>query len=227
MKRLFICATALGLFAATPALSAQDNNHGNKHNTTTQNASHGSGSAGGHQNNQGRAMTGGTHTKTVGTFQNMPSGPSMGAAHTTSFGTHQNTPTAVTTGNRYLPVSGNTHQSLTGHSTVDTTRARSGTFTNSVQNHPSINSLRLNVQASRQFHNGSYNAPQGYQSRHWGYGDRLPRGYFVSDYWIVDYLMFDLFTPPDGLIWVRVGDDALLIDRYSGDIVQVDYSVFY
>lgn len=227
MKRLFICVTALGLLAAVPALSAQDNNHGNKHNAATQDVSHGSGSAGGHQNNQGRAMTGGTHTNTGGTFQNMRSGSAMGTAHTTSFGTHQNAPAAVLTGNRYFPASGNTHQSLTGRSTVDTTRARSATFTNSVQSQPSINSLRFNVQASRQFHNGSYNAPQGYQYRHWGYGERLPRGYFVRDYWITDFLMFGLFTPPTDLIWVRVGDDALLVDRYSGDIVQVDYGVFY
>jgi len=33
-------------------------------------------------------------------------------------------------------------------------------------------------------------------------------------------------APPDGYVWVRYGDDALLIDEYSGDIIQVEYDVF-
>ena len=98
---------------------------------------------------------------------------------------------------------------------------------NTAGRHPTINSLRLNVQSSRHFRHGDYRAPRGYQARHWTYGDRLPRAYFVRDYWILDFLMFGLFEPPPDLIWVRVGNDALLVDRYSGDIVQVDYDVFY
>ena len=81
--------------------------------------------------------------------------------------------------------------------------------------------------APRVSRHGDYRAPQGYQARHWSYGGRLPRSYFVRDYWITDFLMFGLFAPPPDLIWVRVGNDALLVDEYSGDIVQVDYGVFY
>jgi Ni/Co efflux regulator RcnB len=93
--------------------------------------------------------------------------------------------------------------------------------------HANINSLRRNIQSPQHFRGGNYRAPQGYEQRHWGYGERLPRGYYTRDYWITDFLMFGLFAPPTDLIWVRVGDDALLIDRYSGDIVQVRYGVFY
>ena len=35
---------------------------------------------------------------------------------------------------------------------------------------------------------------------------------------------YGLFTPP-GLIWVRYDDDALLIDQYTGEILQVRYDV--
>jgi Ni/Co efflux regulator RcnB len=87
--------------------------------------------------------------------------------------------------------------------------------------------MRRNMQAPKHFHSGNYNAPQGYQYRHWSYGERLPRGYFARDYWISDFSMFGLFAPPSYLVWVRVGDDALLIDRDSGEIVQVRYGVFY
>jgi Ni/Co efflux regulator RcnB len=100
-------------------------------------------------------------------------------------------------------------------------------FGNTAGRQPSINSLRRNIQSSRHFRHGDYRAPQGYEARHWTYGGRLPRAYFVRDYWITDFLMFGLFAPPTDLIWVRVGNDALLVDRYSGDIVQVDYDVFY
>ena len=33
--------------------------------------------------------------------------------------------------------------------------------------------------------------------------------------------------PPPGTVWVRYGRDALLIDRYTGEVIQVEYSVFY
>lgn len=83
------------------------------------------------------------------------------------------------------------------------------------------------MQSARRFHGNSYNAPQGYQYRHWSYGERLPRGYFVRSYWLTSFMMYDLFAPPDGLVWVRVGNDALLIDEETGAIVQVRYDVFY
>jgi Ni/Co efflux regulator RcnB len=63
-------------------------------------------------------------------------------------------------------------------------------------------------------------------SRHWGFGERLPNAYFVRDYWLTDYLEYALFAPPEGLVWVRVGDDALLIDEYSGEIIEAEYGVF-
>ena len=30
-----------------------------------------------------------------------------------------------------------------------------------------------------------------------------------------------------GAVWVRDGDDALLIDRYSGEVIEVEYGIFY
>ena len=87
--------------------------------------------------------------------------------------------------------------------------------------------LRRNVQASQRFHAGGYQAPQGYSPRHWGYGDRLPGAYYARNYWLMDYAIYSLFAPPSGLVWVRVGPDALLIDQYSGEVIQVDYGCFY
>jgi Ni/Co efflux regulator RcnB len=84
-----------------------------------------------------------------------------------------------------------------------------------------------NVQASQRFNAGLYRPPMGYVSRNWNYGQRLPAAYYARGYWINDYLLYALYGPPSGFVWVRVGDDALLINRYTGEIVAVETGVFY
>jgi len=74
---------------------------------------------------------------------------------------------------------------------------------------------------------GGYRAPYGYYVRTWGFGDFLPRGWYGQNYWIGDFLDYDLPYPPPGYEWVRVGGDALMIDRYSGRIVQVVRGIFW
>ena len=90
---------------------------------------------------------------------------------------------------------------------------------NSGENHDS--------RASHHYRDGAYNPPSGYQARHWGHGDRLPDGYYARNYWIGNFVAFGLFAPPSDLVWVRVGDDALLVNQESGEVVQVEYGVFY
>ncbi len=36
-----------------------------------------------------------------------------------------------------------------------------------------------------------------------------------------------LEAPPPGCVWVRYGPDLLLVQRYSGQIVDVIYGAFY
>jgi Ni/Co efflux regulator RcnB len=90
-----------------------------------------------------------------------------------------------------------------------------------------VTSYHKNVTAERQYHFGSYNAPQGYTYHRYSYGDRLPQGYFAQAFWITSYLNFGLITPPDGYVWVRYGPDAVLIDEDTGEIVQIVYDQFY
>jgi Ni/Co efflux regulator RcnB len=84
-----------------------------------------------------------------------------------------------------------------------------------------------NFDAPRRFRAGTYNAPRDYHYRRWGYGQRLPRDYYARNYWLMDFVMFGLLAPPDGYVWVRYGPDALLIDVETGEIIQVQYNVFY
>ncbi len=91
-----------------------------------------------------------------------------------------------------------------------------------------LTKFRRNVKATRRFHIAvQYNPPSGYHYRRWSYGQRLPSAYYARNYWLTDYLTFGLFAPPLGYVWVRYGDDALLIDEYTGEIVQVQYGIFY
>jgi Ni/Co efflux regulator RcnB len=106
-------------------------------------------------------------------------------------------------------------------------QARSSGSIRGARTNADNHAYQRNVSAPRHFQAGSYRAPQGYSYQRWSWGQRLPAIYFGRDYWINDYSSYGLFAPPYGLVWVRFGPDALLIDEYSGEIVQVDYGVFY
>jgi len=81
--------------------------------------------------------------------------------------------------------------------------------------------------ASHRYHVGPYRPPYGWYVRAWGYGDILPSGWYGSNFWIDDFYDYDLPWPPPGMHWVRVGDDAFLVDDYSGRIVQVIRDMFW
>jgi Ni/Co efflux regulator RcnB len=83
-----------------------------------------------------------------------------------------------------------------------------------------------NFQAARSYRIGPYRRPAGWTSHRWGYGEILPRAYWAPQYLIADYWLFALEGPPTGYEWVRDGNDALLIDTNTGEILQVEYGVF-
>jgi len=66
----------------------------------------------------------------------------------------------------------------------------------------------------------------GFYYRRWGYGDILPVGWFAAEFWISDYDDYDLPVPPYGYEWVRSGPDALLVDTYTGEVVESVYGLF-
>lgn len=71
---------------------------------------------------------------------------------------------------------------------------------------------------------GYYHVPDEYYGRHWGRGEYLPR-YFFS-YRIYDPDYYDLPYPPYGCAWMFVGEDAVLVDLDTGQVVDVVYGVF-
>jgi Ni/Co efflux regulator RcnB len=119
------------------------------------------------------------------------------------------------------PAPGEPHEGPRGYSRVTEPKgwnARPATVDHTVYQH--------NYQAARSYHIGPYRRPAGWAPHHWGYGQILPRAYWGASYLIADYWLFSLEVPPAGYEWVRDGNDALLIDTNSGEILQVEYGVF-
>jgi Ni/Co efflux regulator RcnB len=76
------------------------------------------------------------------------------------------------------------------------------------------------------FHIGIYYDPFGYSYRPFNIGYRLQPYYYGQQYWI-DPAMYSLPYPPPGTEWVRYWNDALLVDIYSGEVVDVIHGFFW
>jgi Ni/Co efflux regulator RcnB len=81
--------------------------------------------------------------------------------------------------------------------------------------------------APRRFRAPYYRRPAGWYDHRWRFGEFLPSAFWARDYWLVDFEAYDLPPPPYGAVWVRVGNDALLVDEESGEIITVAYGIFY
>jgi Ni/Co efflux regulator RcnB len=69
--------------------------------------------------------------------------------------------------------------------------------------------------------------PRGFAYRRFGIGERIPGILLAADFFIADYALYGLEYPGEEYVWVRDGDDAVLVDRYTGEVIEVEYDVFY
>ena len=76
------------------------------------------------------------------------------------------------------------------------------------------------------FHIGIYYDPFGYSYRPFDIGYRLQPLYFGQRYWI-DPMLYQLPYPPPGTQWVRYWNDAVLVDMYTGEVVDVIRNFFW
>jgi Ni/Co efflux regulator RcnB len=72
-----------------------------------------------------------------------------------------------------------------------------------------------------------YRPPAGWYAHTWRFGDSLPYGWYGPQYRLMDWWAYGLPMPPIGYEWVRIGDDAVLVDIFSGRVVQVAYRLFW
>lgn len=122
---------------------------------------------------------------------------------------------------------GNEDRERSRHADAYRGRRDAGRHGDDHRQRPNFDPRGSEIWTARQYHDGDYERPRGYDERHWDHGERLPPQYYGHSYWIEDFRAFGLFAPPPHLIWVRVDDDALLIDEDTGEIVQIARDVFY
>jgi Ni/Co efflux regulator RcnB len=90
-----------------------------------------------------------------------------------------------------------------------------------------IEHYRRNYRSARRYRVRPYVQPRGWYERRWVFGDILPGFFWRPTYWITNWWYYGLPIPPAGYIWVRYGNDALLVQRSTGRILMVIYDIFY
>ena len=87
--------------------------------------------------------------------------------------------------------------------------------------------FRPTYQSQHRYRGRYWRPPAGFYVHAWSFGEILPWGWYGPDYRILDWWSFGLPEPPPGCYWVRVGYDALLVDDFDGQVLQVVRLVFY
>lgn len=77
------------------------------------------------------------------------------------------------------------------------------------------------------FRLGLYFDPFGWGYHRYNIGWRLWPSYYSSNYWLNDPYMYRLPYAPFPYKWVRYYDDALLVNVYTGQVVDVMYDFFW
>ena len=79
----------------------------------------------------------------------------------------------------------------------------------------------------RRFHLHAYIDPFGWAYYRYWIGWRLWPGYYSSQFWIVDPWQYRLPPAPPGTRWIRYYNDALLVDMWSGEVIDVIHDFFW
>lgn len=80
--------------------------------------------------------------------------------------------------------------------------------------------------APRKFRIAAYRRPSGWYAHSWSRGAYLPRAWFVTSYYL-NRASYGLPYPPIGCEWIRVGEDALLVDIWTGRVLSVYRNIFW
>ena len=77
------------------------------------------------------------------------------------------------------------------------------------------------------FHLGFYSDPFGWGYQPYSIGWRLWPSYYRSSYWLSDPWQYRLPYAPPGTRWIRYYDDAILVDTWTGEVVDVLHNFFW
>ena len=77
------------------------------------------------------------------------------------------------------------------------------------------------------FHLAFYIDPFGWNYQRYDIGWRLWPRFYGSRYWIMNPWEYRLPPPPPGCRWIRYYNDAILVDMWNGEVVDVIYDFFW
>lgn len=77
------------------------------------------------------------------------------------------------------------------------------------------------------FRLGFYFDPFGWNYRRYDIGYRMWPNYYGSRYWLNDPWQYRLPYAPNGYRWIRYWNDAILVDTWSGEVVDVIRNFFW
>lgn len=77
------------------------------------------------------------------------------------------------------------------------------------------------------FRLGFYYDPFGWGYQRHAIGWRMWPSYYGNSFWLNDPWQYRLPYAPPGYRWIRYYDDAILVDTWSGQVVDVIYSFFW
>lgn len=77
------------------------------------------------------------------------------------------------------------------------------------------------------FRIGFYYDPFGYSYRRFGIGSFLYSNYYQSNYWLSDPWQYRLPPAYGPYRWIRYHNDAVMIDTWTGEVVDVIYGFFW
>lgn len=85
---------------------------------------------------------------------------------------------------------------------------------------------RKTVTSTKRYHATAFEAPTGFIYRRYSVGQHVPDALLSDSVVLNNYQDYALVSPPEGLTWVRDGQDALLVDMRTGEVIQADYDLF-
>jgi Ni/Co efflux regulator RcnB len=72
-----------------------------------------------------------------------------------------------------------------------------------------------------------YRYSRGFAYRPFIRGQRFPAFLLLTPYFIYNYYLYNLSVPPEpGVVWVRFGPDALLVNTYTGEVIDTAPGLF-
>ena len=120
-----------------------------------------------------------------------------------------------------------TTTTATTTTTVTSPSGDTQTTTNVTNSSDGYAQYRRTITTTKHYNDGAFVAPNGYTYSRYELGAHVPAVLRDDDTLVLTgYSTYALQAPPAGLTWIRVGDDAMLVDRKTGEVVETDYNLF-